>query len=409
MALLTHYKVITVTHHHLNVNEIGHFFLRGESKDEKSENLRRIQEMYKMSDCMYLETCNRVTFIMYADDFDCHSQLSSFFMAVNPNLEAQTLANIRNFVSVYEGEAAIKHVFELTSSMDSLVVGEREIFRQFREAYEWSREKGHISDNLRLLEKATVRTAKKIYHNTKIGEKPLSVVSLAVSALMKTDVPRHSKVLLVGAGETNALVAKFLKKYEFSDIKIYNRSLHNAAELSEEIGAEAYHIHDLTEVKGKFDIMFVCTSASKAIIDVALYKQMLAGDTSEKVIIDLAVPRNVTAEVVSDFNVRHIDIEDLKKLSEENLEFRKSEMEKARPMIQQEVVVFNQLFNERQIEKAMSHIPSEILAVKQKAIQSVFNKRIDDLDEDAKSLVLEMMDYMEKKCVAVPIKLAKQL
>ena len=155
--------------------------------------------------------------------------------------------------------------------------------------------------------------------------------------------------------------------------------------------------------------MFVCTSASKAIIDVSLYKQMLAGDTSEKVIIDLAVPRNVTAEVVSDFNVRHIDIEDLKKLSEENLEFRKSEMEKARPMIQQEVVAFNQLFNERQIEKAMSHIPSEISAVKQKALQSVFNKRIDDLDDDAKALVLEMMDYMEKKCVAVPIKLAKQL
>ena len=78
-------------------------------------------------------------------------------------------------------------------------------------------------------------------------------------------------------------------------------------------------------------------------------------------------------------------------------------------MIQEEVLAFNQLFNERQIEKALSHIPTEISAVKQKAIQSVFNKRIDDLDDDAKSLVLEMMDYMEKKCVAVPIKLAKQL
>ena len=134
MALLTHYKVITVTHHQLNVNEIGHFFLRGESKDEKSLNLKHIQERYNINDCMYLETCNRVTFIMYANDFDCNNQLSQFFKSVNPQLEEQTLANIRNFVSVYEGEAAIKHVFELTSSMDSLVVGEREIFRQFREA-----------------------------------------------------------------------------------------------------------------------------------------------------------------------------------------------------------------------------------------------------------------------------------
>ena len=132
--------------------------------------------------------------------------------------------------------------------MDSLVIGEREIFRQFRVAYEKCQAGGLTSDYLRILEKATVTTAKEVYHSTKIGEKALSIVSLAINALLKNQVSRDSRILLVGAGETNSLVGKFLKKYQFRNIKIYNRSLHNAAELSNELNAESYHIQDLNKI-----------------------------------------------------------------------------------------------------------------------------------------------------------------
>lgn len=406
MPSLSQYQVVTVTHHNLNVNDIGHFYIQGETKAEKSARLEVIKAQFGIEECLYLETCNRVTYIMYAEQ-QIKENLTTFFTAVNPNLENETSEKVQNFVSTYAGEKALAHVFELAASMDSLVVGEREIFRQFREAYAWSKEHGHIADNLRLLEKATVRTAKRIYNNTKIGEKPLSVVSLAMNALLKNNVSRAAKVLLVGAGETNSLVAKFLKKYSFENIKIYNRSLHNAAELSQEVSAQAFHMHDLQKVNGDFDIIFVCTSANKAIIDQKLYTAMLAGDTSEKTIIDLAVPRNVALEVVEQNKVNHIDIESLKKLSEANLTFRKAEMEKARPMVQEEIAAFRALYQERQIEKALTHIPSEISAIKEKAINKVYNKRIDELDDKSKALVIEMMDYMEKKCISVPIKLAK--
>ena len=230
-----------------------------------------------------------------------------------------------------------------------------------------------------------------------------------MQALLKRQHQVDSKVILVGGGETNALVAKFLKKYNYSNIRIYNRSLHNAQALAQSLGAESYHIQDLNQLAGDFDIIFICTSANKVIIDQELYSQMLNGDETEKVIIDLAVPRNVSHKVVDGNNIHYIDIESLKKLSEANLEFRKQEVEKARPIIAQNIIGFRDLVQQRQIEKAMSAVPGEVKAIKTRALDEVYRDRIDRLDTDSKALLMEMMDYMEKKCVSIPIKLAKKI
>ena len=409
MSLLSNYKVLTITHHNLNVNEISHFFLqKNDDQNSQSEKLQKLKDSFQIEECLYLETCNRVTFLLFSDVVVNTEFLRAFFLKVNPKLAATTLYSIEKFVSVYEGESAVRHVFEMASSMDSLVIGEREIFRQFRVAYEKCQAGGLTSDYLRILEKATVTTAKEVYHSTKIGEKALSIVSLAINALLKNQVSRDSRILLVGAGETNSLVGKFLKKYQFRNIKIYNRSLHNAAELSNELNAESYHIQDLNKIQAEFDIVIICTSANEVIIDRKLYKEMLGDDSSKKTIIDLAVPRNVSEEVVESNAVHYIDIEGLRKLSEANLQFRKKVVEKAHPIINKNLIGFKQLFDRRQIEKAMSEVPVQIAAIKDRALSSVYKNRIEELDENSKELLLEMMDYMEKKCVSVPMKLAKK-
>ena len=408
MSLTSSYKVITVTHHNINVNEIGHFYINIKGVEDRIDTgIALLKSKFNIQECQYLETCNRVAYIFYGDVTLDDAFLEAFFKTVNPGLEAKTLKSIAKFVSTYEGTEAIRHVFELASSMDSLVVGEREIFRQYRNAYNKCRQMGHISDNLRMLENATVGTAKAVYHSTKIGEKPLSIVSLSMSALLKKQLKSTSKVLLVGAGETNSLVAKFLKKYDFSDIKIYNRSLNNAKELSDEIGATSYNIDELAQVDAQFDIIIICTSANRVVIDEKLYEQMVASDQGEKVIIDLAVPRNVSAGVVDNYNVHYIDIESLKKISEANLEFRKQEVEKARPIIKHRIQSFKNLYRNRLLERALSKVPTEINKVKDRALNNVYKQRIEELDPSSQALLLEMMDYMEKKCIAVPIKLAR--
>lgn len=405
MSLVDQYKVITVTHHNLNIDEIGNFYILKDQSNGIDPTIQKLKGQFDIGEIIYLETCNRVSYIFHGNKNIDEDFLSSFFKIVNPRLTSSIIDSINKFVSFYEGESAIKHVFELASSMDSLVVGEREIFGQFRSAYSKAKELEYTGDYMRLLEQATVNTAKQIYSETKIGEKPLSVVSLAFKALMERQPSKDGKVLLVGAGETNMLVGKFLKKYGFNNIEIYNRSLDNASELSNYLQAPAYHLNDLHNVKN-FDILIVCTAANKHIINLPLYKKIVGSDKSSKLVIDLSVPRNVEEDLLDIFNIDYIDIESLKTIAERNLAFRKEELNKAQPIIQARLKVFLKNLQTRQIEKALSHLPNEVKAVKERAIHQVYKKRLSALEPEAQSLVMEMMDYMEKKCISAPIKLS---
>jgi len=408
MALLENYKVITVTHHNVNVGDIGNFYINCGGEDSPYDKLKQLSSKFDFTESLYLETCNRVCYILFGD-FELNKVfLSKFFKAVNPDLQDSTLDSINKYVSVYEGENAIKHVYELASSMDSLVVGEREIFRQLRKSFDTCKNANLTGDYLRLLDKSAVATAKDIYSSTKIGEKSLSIVSLAINSMLSINDSSDQRVLLVGAGETNSLVGKFLNKYKFNNTSIYNRSINNTSDLSEFLGAPSYHLNELENIKGNFDIVIICTSANKVVIDEHLYRNMLHGDNSTKLLIDLSVPRNISAEVVENFNVDYIDINSLKELSEENLKFRRKEVEKAKPIIKAHMRSFRNTFQQRHIEKALASVPKAIKDIKERAIDEVYQKRIESLDDSSKDLLLEMMDYMEKKCVSVPIKAAKK-
>ena len=407
--MLDNFKILTITHHNLNVDEIGHFVIKNEGKEDLSAKLNALKSNAKLEEIIYLSTCNRVSFICYSNEEFDSDYVKTFFQFVNPILEEDKLKKISKFVDVYHGSKAVNHLFEVASSMDSLVVGEREIFRQFREAYQQSLKFGLIADNLRMLENATVKAAKEVYDKTKIGEKPLSIVSLAVQSLLAQNVAKNARLLIVGAGETNTLFAKFLKKYKFTDVSIFNRSLDNAAHLVELLDATAYHLSELATFSRGFDVMIVCTASTSAIIDAQIYRNLVQKENSKKIVIDLSVPNNVAADVVDSFDMHYIDIEQLRSLSKVNLDFRKKEVHAARILLKNQLLAFNNQFQQRQIEKALNTVPSEIRQIKERAITKVYNKKIAALDSNAQSLILEMMDYMEKKCISVPMSVAKKL
>jgi len=407
--MLDNFKILTITHHNLNVDEIGHFMIQNEGKEDLSNKLHALKNNANLDEIIYLSTCNRVSFICYSNEEFDTDYVKSFFQIVNPALEEEKLKKISKFIDVYHGSKAVSHLFEVASSMDSLVVGEREIFRQFREAYNQSLEFGLVADNLRMLENATVKAAKEVYDKTKIGEKPLSIVSLAVQSLMAKDVSRDARLLVVGAGETNTLFAKFLKKYNFTDVSIFNRSLDNAAHLVELLNGKAYHLSELTTYDKGFDVMIVCTAATSAIIDAPIYRNLVQKEDSKKIVIDLSVPNNVASDVVDGFDMHYIDIEQLRSLSTANLEFRKKEVHAARILLKMQLLAFNNQFQARQLEKAMNTVPTEIRQIKKRALEKVYNKQIAELDTNAQDLIVEMMNYMEKKCIGVPMKVAKSL
>ncbi len=406
--MLGNYSVITVTHQNLNVDEIAHFVVKNSGKEDLGVKLTKVKDYFGIDELIYLSTCNRVTYIFYGKNDIDEDFIKAFFHHINPELPENRFDSLDKFVNIYHSESAINHICEVVSSLDSLVVGEREIYRQFRDAFQLSKDLGVSGDHMRLLERTAVKTAKEVYSKTKIGEKPLSVVYLAVQAMMARKPKLDSRIILIGAGETNTTFGKFLSKYNFTNITIFNRSLDNASTLSEMLNAKAYHLSHLKQFNEGFDIMIACTGSTEAIINAEIYKS-LAHDETGKLVIDLSVPRNVDEDVVEHFGPKYIDIEKLRSLAEKNLECRKKEIVVAKKIILEKLEEFKLSVQQRQLEKLFTKVPGEIKSIKERAINQVYKNELKMMDEASLKVLHNMMDYMEKKCIAVPMKVAKEL
>ncbi|MDX1667163.1 MAG: glutamyl-tRNA reductase, partial [Saprospiraceae bacterium] len=379
--MLGTYKILTVTHKSTDLKKIGRFVLRAEGESETSARLLEIRDHFGIEELFYLPTCNRVMFFMSTRQTIDKAFMARFFEHVNPELDNDTLSQIDQIVQYYEGIDAIAHLNEVASSIDSLVVGERQILRQLREAYEKSLEWGLTGDDIRLAVQQAIVTAKSVYSKTRIGNKPVSIVSLAVQRLMATNPSRDARILLVGAGQTNQLVGKFLVKHEFSSVTVFNRSLKRAEKLARALNGRAYSLDELADYKDGFDCMIVCTGAVEPIITGKVYRSLLAGDTQRKTVIDLAIPRNVAQEVIEDFTVNYIEIDSLRHLAKKNLAFREEEVNKARKWLDESLESFPVYYRQRRIELAMRRVPEDIKAVKHRALDQVFKKEVESMDQ----------------------------
>jgi len=237
----------------------------------------------------------------------------------------------------------------------------------------------------------------------------VSVASLAVRKMMSAHLPKDARILLIGAGQTNALVAKFLNKHTFTNVTVFNRSAQKAEELAALVGGKARSLTDIELYKEGFDCLIVCTGAIDPIITTQVYEQLLNGEVGEKMVIDLAIPHNVEEAVIQEFPIRYIEIEGLRALAQENMAFREDEVEKAKILLAKHIQDFPAIFKQRQLTRAMSRVPDEIKAVKNKALNEVFRKDVENLDAPTRELLEKMLTYMEQKCIAVPMKVAREM
>ncbi len=405
-SMLDGYKILTVTHRNVHLDKISDFILPHADETELGDKLNALKDKLDLSELLYTATCNRVIYLFHTDiDLDI-TFIDHFFRTIDPHLSSDSIVKS---VAAYEGKEAIVHFYEVASSIDSLVVGEREIMRQIRESYTQCKDWQLTGDHIRLLMKYLVQATKEVYAKTRIGEKPVSVVSLAMLKLRETNLPTTARILLVGAGQTNTLVSKFLLKQGFRNITVFNRSIENAQRLATSVNGKGYALSDLPNYKEGFDCLICCTGSTEAILNTTLYQALLNGEQGEKVLVDLSVPNNIAKEVVAQFPTKHIDIAILKELAELNMSLRKQEIGIAKILLTDQFKAFEEAFQWRQLEKAMRHVPKQVKEIKERAMNEVFKKDLDELDDKSRALIEEMMTYMEKKCISIPMKAAKEL
>jgi glutamyl-tRNA reductase len=290
-----------------------------------------------------------------------------------------------------------------------MVVGEREIITQVRKAYEFCNELGLTGDFIRLLTRQTIETAKDIYTNTDIAKNPVSVASLAYRKIRSMGIKNDARILFVGSGETNTILASYLQKHQFANFTVFNRTPENAQKLADILNGKAFELTALSSYDQGFDVLFVCTGSSETIINRTIFEQLLNGEKSKKMIIDLSLPANVAEDVSTDKQVHYIDINSLKLQAEVNLQLRKNEIVKCEEMIKAKTEQFNTLYQQRRVELAFGDVPRQVKAIKDLAMNEVFAKEINTLDTQGKEVLEKVLMYMEKKYNAVAIKTAKEV
>jgi len=403
---LKEFRVIAFTHKNTPLDQVGKFHI---DESERKERLFAIKNKFGISELVFLSTCNRVEYVLHTDLETDAAFVSQFLTALYPDLTEGEIRSATKHALIFSNKAAIGHLFRVASSLDSLVVGEREILTQVRNAFEQCIAEGLAGDSLRLLIKKIISTAKEVYTNTDISKNPVSVVSLAYRELRKLNIPLNAKILIVGAGVTNSNLSKYLQKHGFNNFTVFNRSLERAQELARNLKGQAYALSSLEAYQEGFDVLVTCTAASDHIISPEVYKNILKNDLSEKVIIDLAIPYDVDPQVYKQFNCKPILVESLKKAAEDNLLLRRESLIDCEAIVERHLEEFQEMYHTRRVERAMQEVPKKIREIHDTAINKVFARELSALDNESRETLDKMLQYLEKKYISVPMKMAKEI
>ena len=404
--MLDKFHSIAFTHRNLDVKDLG---LLPIDESKQLDRLAHLKSTMNLTELMFLSTCNRVEFIFCSDDTVSTPFLIQFFESIYPEFSNEQKEHFAERADVFKGTNAVEHILSVASSIDSMVIGEREIITQVRNAFDFSRKLNLTGDFIRLVMRHTIETAKRVYTETSIATKPVSVVSLAYHKLREMNIPLDARMMIIGAGATNTTMSRFLRKHGFKNFVVFNRTLTKAESLAKDLHGKAFSLDALEHYEGGFDVIISCTGSDSHIITPELYEKILIGEESRKVVIDIAVPQDLHPEILTNHAVTHISVDFLQKISNENLKVRSNEIQHVEEIISEALFDFKHLQKVRNVELAMREVPLKVKQIRATAMNEVFKNDLEALDENSKEVLDKIISYMEKKYMSVPMIMAKEI
>ncbi|HEY7773143.1 MAG TPA: glutamyl-tRNA reductase [Marinagarivorans sp.] len=306
--------------------------------------LRAAGEAVGVKEIAILSTCNRTE--IYADSGDSqigHQQLlnwlADYHGAGYDALEACHYA--------YEGVEAARHMMKVASGLDSLVLGEPQILGQMKSAYATANDAGSLGSGLHGAFHKVFSVAKRVRSETAIGENPVSVAYAAVSLAQQifSDLKKDT-ALLIGAGETIELVARHLVEQGLKKIIVANRTLGNATKLAQQFNGEAILLSDIPAHLHHADIVISSTASQLPVLGKGTVEAALKKRRHKPIfMVDIAVPRDIEAQVGDLADVYLYTVDDLKEVIDENMRSREQAAQIAAEIIDEGVIRYQQELN----------------------------------------------------------------
>ncbi|KAF0144005.1 MAG: glutamyl-tRNA reductase [Nitrospirae bacterium] len=370
------------------------------------EGLMRLKTLAEIKEAVILSTCNRVE--MYTNVKDTAKAYESIkdFISEFHGLDRGSL---EKSLYAHENLTAVRHVFRVASSLDSMVVGEPQILGQIKDAFEFALRKKTTGILLNKLMKKAISVAKRIRTETKIAENAVSISFAAVELAKKifSDLSTKS-VMLLGAGEMAELAAKHLMSSGVKEVLVANRTYETGCSLAKEFNGRAVKFEGFVHEIANTDIVICSTGASKYV----LLKEQMHHVMKERrhkpvFIIDISVPRNIDPAINNIDNVYLYDVDDLQGVVDSNVQGRQKEAEKAEAIIADEIETFQKW------QSSLDSVPTIIAlrdradAIRKEELDRLLNK-LSGLGEKEKKDIEYMANAITNKLIHPPTAALKE-
>jgi glutamyl-tRNA reductase len=359
------FMLIGVNHNTAPV-EVRERFAIPESKI--SEAVQRLAQYPGIEEGMIVSTCNRVEFLARSAN-GCDPNLRGYLR----DYFRTELGPYEKYLYEYQENEAIRHLFRVASSLDSMVVGEPQILGQVKEAYAAARAVGAVNSHLDALVTRAFGVAKRVRTETAIGSSAVSVASIAVELAQKIFGSLDGKtVYLVGAGKMIELAARHLIAGGAGKILVVNRTYEKAVALASKFDGTPVPFDQLYTTVAKADIVITSTGAPVTIFRREHAEQFMAERRNRPMFfIDIAVPRDVDAAVNKVDGVFVYDIDDLQAVVATHISDRRKEARRAEAIIENEVQKFNSRLQTLEVVPTIVSLQEHLETIRQAEIDRV--------------------------------------
>ncbi len=339
-----------------------------------SDGVKRLKGYENIAECLILSTCNRVEVYAIVDKSEIGiARIKDFIHSYQTDLP---LESITQHLYIHKNDAAVKHLFRVAASLDSMVVGEPQILGQVKDAFDTALLNKTTGAILNKLFKKAISVAKRVRTETKIAENAVSISFAAVELAKKIfSSLRDKRGMLVGAGEMGELAANYLVSSGIKEIVVSTRNYDRALHLAQTYNGRAVLFENFLEEMGRSDVVICSTGAPDYIIRVEHMNDIIHKRKNRPIfLIDISVPRNIDPAINNIDNVFLYDIDDLQAVVEANRRTRQEEADKGEQIIVEEVGTFSKWFKSLEVVPTIVALRDKVEDIRKRELERAAEK-----------------------------------
>ena len=362
--------------------------------------LAELQQSFSAQEMVILSTCNRVELYSVHDGAPPETSAIAEVLAKRHGVPTDALAPA---LYHHQGSDAVRHLFRVTSSLDSMVLGETQIIGQVKDAYLAAQAAGATGRVFNRLFQQALAVAKRVHTTTSIGEKNISVPSVAARLAEKIfqDLARK-RLVIIGAGEMGELTVGAFRVRGVTQIHVVNRSIENARALADKVGGKAHLLDELGLVLPLGDIVIACIRSDGYALGVEQVETALAARRHDPMfLIDIAVPRNIHPGVNDIDNVYLYNIDNLEQIVQQNVVDREREVSRSMPIVEEETQAFWKDMTPPDVTALLTQLRERMHAIGDEELKRTLGK-LNGLSENQRQELQELTRRIVNKVLHPP-------